>query len=893
MFKLYRIIVFACVLSFTTLVNGQDYSKIIKDYINTNKNKSLQNIQSDDISDLVIKDIVYSKQTGVTHVYAFQKINDIEIYNSMVNATFKDGEIIYLSHNLETGITSRTAKVSPRITPLQAASNASISLGLGRSNFIIDKKVSTKEFTLSNGGVSLEEVPVKLVYQVTKDNSLKLAWDLSIYTLDEEHWYSVRVDAITGELLDQYDGVMHCTFDSHHDQTVELSNHNIAKMPSQLDQVHNPMRVNEISGGGVYNVFPMPIESPNHGINRLVMNPHDPIASPLGWHDTDGIAGAEFTITRGNNTYVYEDRDGNSIPGASADGGEDLSFYSNYNFNAPPINSLDANMTNLFYWNNIMHDVFYQYGFDEESGNFQVNNYGNAGLGEDAVEVQAQRGGRNDVNDARIFISPDGTSPTMRMNLWGDPNASRLHLNIVNEPFEGSYLAREAAFGPGLPTLLETPIVGSLVVVEDDNSGSSTDANDACDSLMNSDDLEGNIAVIRRGTCTFDSKVFAAQNAGATAVIIVNNVPGDPFPPTGAIYVDSITIPSIMISQANGEDIISLLGDGNPMIAKLQNRGPYLRDSALDNGVVAHEYGHGITVRLTGGPSTIACSGNRENMNEGWSDYFGLMMTMTANDAPEDARGVGTYILGQPVDGPGIRRTRQYSTDFAVNDLTHGDLQNLIITHDVGSVWTTMLWDMTWDLIDEYGFDSDLYNGTGGNNIALQLVVDGLKLQPCRPGFVDGRDAILAAVEINRLISDNQRDAVSCIIWNAFANRGLGFSAQQNDTFTPFDNVEAFDLPSDISCQESRSSLSVNENDLDTVFSVFPNPSNGDITVQIAGTFGEGQIQIYDINGREVYNTFVNLEGNISVNATGLAKGVYIMNIKNDVSNYTSKLIIE
>lgn len=69
--------------------------------------------------------------------------------------------------------------------------------------------------------------------------------------------------------------------------------------------------------------------------------------------------------------------------------------------------------------------------------------------------------------------------------------------------------------------------------------------------------------------------------------------------------------------------------------------------------------------------------------------------------------------------------------------------------HGVGFIWATMLWEMTWNLIDEYGFDPDLYNGSGGNNLALQLVIDGLKLQPCSPGFIDACDAILAADRIN------------------------------------------------------------------------------------------------------------------------------------------------
>lgn len=97
---------------------------------------------------------------------------------------------------------------------------------------------------------------------------------------------------------------------------------------------------------------------------------------------------------------------------------------------------------------------------------------------------------------------------------------------------------------------------------------------------------------------------------------------------------------------------------------------------------------------------------------------------------------------------------------------------------------------MTWGLIDEYGFDPDIYNGNGGNNIALQLVVEGLALQPCSPGFVDGRDAILLA---DQLLYGG---ANQCIIWDAFARRGLGFSANQGSSNSRSDGTEAFDTPS-------------------------------------------------------------------------------------------------
>ena len=65
----------------------------------------------------------------------------------------------------------------------------------------------------------------------------------------------------------------------------------------------------------------------------------------------------------------------------------------------------------------------------------------------------------------------------------------------------------------------------------------------------------------------------------------------------------------------------------------------------------------------------------------------------------------------------------------------------------MGYVWASMLWEMNWNLIDEHGFNPDIYDAwdTGGNNLALQLVMDGMKFQRCRPGFVSGRDSILDA----------------------------------------------------------------------------------------------------------------------------------------------------
>ncbi|MBK7226957.1 MAG: M36 family metallopeptidase [Saprospiraceae bacterium] len=68
------------------------------------------------------------------------------------------------------------------------------------------------------------------------------------------------------------------------------------------------------------NIFPFPIESPGHGVRQVINDPDMAPGSPFGWHDTNGAAGAEFTITRGNNTHAYEDG-GNVGSGFSPDGG--------------------------------------------------------------------------------------------------------------------------------------------------------------------------------------------------------------------------------------------------------------------------------------------------------------------------------------------------------------------------------------------------------------------------------------------------------------------------------------------------------------------------------------------------------------------------------------------
>jgi extracellular elastinolytic metalloproteinase len=94
---------------------------------------------------------------------------------------------------------------------------------------------------------------------------------------------------------------------------------------------------------------------------------------------------------------------------------------------------------------------------------------------------------------------------------------------------------------------------------------------------------------------------------------------------------------------------------------------------------------------------------------------------------------------------------------------------------------------MYWAMSDKYGWDANWKNVNSGNGRAIRLVMDGMKMQPCAPGFLDARDAILAADRAD-FNGDNQ-----CLIWEAFARRGMGYNAKQGSILSTADNVSSAD----------------------------------------------------------------------------------------------------
>lgn len=213
-----------------------------------------------------------------------------------------------------------------------------------------------------------------------------------------------------------------------------------------------------------------------------------------------------------------------------------------------------------------------------------------------------------------------------------------------------------------------------------------------------------------------------------------------------------------------------------------------MRDGDLDSAIIVHEYGHGISQRLTGGPLNVGClgAGQAGGMGEGWGDWWGIMFQQRATTTRDQVFPMGLYAAGRGI------RYFPYSAQFERNPQTYGFLNggrqegSYVGVHAIGSVWCTILFTVYFDMRDRFGFDPDWYYGTSGNNIFFQNVLDGLKLQPCTPNFIQARDAIMQADLLN--FQGNHQ----CTMWWGFARRGLGVSARSNGANNV---VEAFDIP--------------------------------------------------------------------------------------------------
>ncbi|MFP5042955.1 M36 family metallopeptidase [Parasediminibacterium sp. JCM 36343] len=791
---------FFCYPSFGQLNNKAAIEKVLSAGTNA---KGLKSIGT---NEYIVSNSYTDEQLGLQHVYLQQTYKAMIVYNTRQSLVFKNNFLQYSSGKFIADIAAKAPSSTPTILAADAITKVAAYLGLpAATNLteITNTFTTDKKIVYSPGGIAKDNIKTELVWASNDaGKTVHLAWNVQLSPLNTSDAWHIRIDATSGQIINKGNYTVYEKVDTKLGNKVRQATEDIICNDAVVD-----IKVNKktfappppTTTTAFYNVIPFPSESPFITSPTLETDPWTKAgtgnnATTYGWH-FDGSK--NYTNTYGNNVHAYDDSLNKDAPGrsdTSTTASPALSFNFVPDFTKQPFtgNNRKFAVSNLFYWNNIMHDISYQYGFTESAGNFQntntINGVKRGGIGGDYVYAEAQDG--SGIGNANFSTNPDGQISRMQMYLFQPTVVTNANVTIkAPAAIAGNYAYAESVFSANNQLFKKGAVSGTVVFFNDNATGT---AHLACGIPVNN--IKGKIALLYRGTCNFTVKIKAAQTAGAIAAIVVNSVSGSPFSMGGTD--NTITIPAVMVSDVNGATIAGQLTNGQTVTATLNVPGIGL-DGDIDNVVVCHEYTHGISNRLTGGPSTTSCLDNAEQGGEGWSDFVGLMVTTNWNTATltdgAKNRYVGGYLLNPTAADSGGFRQYPYTTNMKANPHTYADLKTSGEVHYIGEVWCATLWDMAWGIIQQEGtINTNIYDaasGMGGNVKALQLVMTGMKLQPCSPGFLDARDAILAA---DSILYNN---AHKCTIWKAFARRGMGYSADQVSADSCGDEIVAYDVP--------------------------------------------------------------------------------------------------
>ncbi|KAL0948388.1 hypothetical protein HGRIS_010970 [Hohenbuehelia grisea] len=690
------------------------------------------------------KDSYTDKNTGVTHVYVRQVVNGLEVVDGDININIKDGMVLSYGNSFYTGATDIEQVAGPhdrhphreycqqlatefegRLAQVQQYAGAQMPMGSGQEHLDL---VEPLAHIHSSNCLFTElpyEMPIKsqddldprnalLQFMIAATPKSEVAQDILgnydahlgkisvsetnhfadpdshvTFSLDnipdtvnpvKAHLAHIQVPSKTGDstelnLIWKFEVEMQ---DNWYEASVSAAApHRIVSVVDWASDSPMPVHGQDSahplpspSKLATYNVFGWGINDPSEGKRSIQKENLDSLASPIGWHSLPFVNDpamqsvrfskpTEFfrntTSTWGNNVFAHENWEGQNgwVQNYRPDAGDSKAF--DFKYKPKETNRSDAldeakkyinaTVTQLFYTSNMVHDLYYRYGFDEVSGNFQQYNFGRGGKENDAVIANAQDG--SGYNNANFMTPPDGQNGRCRMYLWNTAN-------------------------------------------------------------------------------------------------------------------------------------------------------PY-RDGDLEAGIVIHELSHGLSTRLTGGPANSGCLGWGESggMGEGWGDFLATVIRASGNYSDY---AMGSWAANRE---QGIRNFI-YSLNDTLNPSTYKTLDKPGYwgVHAIGEVWAEILWVALYELVEKYGWSETLFppapseDGTipegdfyrkaevdafgkkkplipkHGNTLMVQLVFNGMKLQPCRPSFFDARDAIIQA---DQVLTGGEN---FCALWKGFAKRGLGPDAR-------------------------------------------------------------------------------------------------------------------
>jgi hypothetical protein len=308
---------------------------------------------------------------GATHVYLEQRVGGIEVDGGRVNLTVtSQGDVLWVGGRLFAGIARPVAADIGASEAFQIAVRDAYPTRTPRAA-ARDAEGGTERRSVFDDPQFARPPEARLVI-VPDALAARLAWDIRVAEPGFASDYRVLVDARDGSVLGRYDRIAHATARA-------LAG---TKPDPEADEW----------------------APANH---RLFAIPASTAESPQGW-----LAGAGTSLV-GNNAsgHLVEA----TFPALAQAG-------ATYDY---PFNTKESALVNAWYWVNVAHDRFYALGFDEQAGNFQMDNFGQGGTGGDAVRV-VQRTENfwywSGVDSPPAAIDPgvDGESPVLSLGWTHD-----------------------------------------------------------------------------------------------------------------------------------------------------------------------------------------------------------------------------------------------------------------------------------------------------------------------------------------------------------------------------------------------------------------------------------------------------------------------------------------
>jgi hypothetical protein len=336
---------------------------------------------------------------GLHSVVWEQSLDDIPIFEGvLISHTTAKGELVSVSSHFVSD-TTRAAPLAKAnrgatLTAPQAVERAAENLDVRidpAQIVLLEPVAGAEQKHRFNIPQLVGETRAELVWQPMNQDELRLCWNVVLKIRSRGESFRVLVDANSGEVL-----LRRCL-------TAYVTNSTFRVFTSDSPSPFSPG-----------NPTPLTNQPPLTTRALVTFAALNTNASPNGWID-DAV-----NETRGNNVDAHLDRNDNDQPDLPRPQGSPFHVFDpSLDLTQSPLLSGSASVVQLFYWCNFMHDKLYELGFTEAAGNFQINNFGRGGAGNDPVLADAQDGGG--FNNANMDTLGDGISPRMQMYLWDDP----------------------------------------------------------------------------------------------------------------------------------------------------------------------------------------------------------------------------------------------------------------------------------------------------------------------------------------------------------------------------------------------------------------------------------------------------------------------------------------